>query len=649
MEGGVLDYKIKSKTYLMSKINFISLGGCQENGKNLYVVDVDSRLFVLDCGIKYPTSELYGVDYIRADLTYLQQRKKDIFGLFLTHGHEDAMGAVAQFVKIFPDIRIFGSTFTIALVKDLLETKGVAYNDEKLRIVDSKTTYKIKDTKISISFFNTAHNIADSYGIVINTEDGSIVYTSNFTFDPNQHQANYLAMFSSLVNASKNGVLALLTESLGALNEGSRGTILEFRQRIENIFVTSKGRLIFSLFSSDLQRVQQIINIASSFNRNIAILGRKTQRIIDIGIKMGYLKVPEERLVNLKFIDDKNTNNDPNLVVIVTGERHEPYYMLQRMARHIDRLVNINERDNIVILTNPYPGTEKMAARTLDLIYRVCTNVTTFTSDLLPESHADREEIKLMINILRPKYIFPVIGEYRHQYAVIQIANCVGFDTKNNLIIPDNGDIHNFTDGIYTGIHGSAPVGEIMNDGEAVGEVGEVVMRDRELLGEDGVILLSSNINPRTKKVITPLQIVSKGFAYLSEHPEFEEKIKSIFDDVADKYLSQARIDWAEFKSDIRNAEARLIYKTANANPIIIPVLISTDPTHLLTPHIEMGDDKSKKEKKTSSKSEKSDKPKKPQTKKTKVTDDKPKAKVARPKKVVKAKIETVKENTKVE
>ena len=581
----------------MSKINFISLGGCQENGKNLYVVEVDSRLFVLDCGIKYPTSELYGVDYIRADMTFLESRKKDIFGLFLTHGHEDAMGAVTQFVKFFPNVKVFGSTFTIALVKDLLASKAVSYDEKNLIVVNSKTLYKLANSSVSISFFNTAHNIPDSYGIIIHTADGNIVYTSNFTFDPNQHQADYLSMFSALVRASKEGVLALLTESSGALSEGSRGTIFEFKQRIENIFVTAKGRLIFSLFSSDLQRVQQIINIASSFNRNIAILGRKTQRVIDLGIKMGYLKVPEDRLVNLKFIDENNTNDDPNLVVIVTGERHEPYYMLQRMARHVDRLINITDHDNIIVLTNPYPGTEKMAARTLDMIYKVCTNVTTFTNDLLPESHADREEIKLLINLLRPKYIFPVIGEYRHQYAVIQIANCVGFDAVNNLIIPDNGDMHNFTDGVYTGIHGSVPVGEIMNDGEAVGEVGQVVMRDRELLGEDGVVLLSVNVNPRTKKVITPLQVVSKGFAYLSEHPEFEEKIVEEFNNVADKYLSQPRIDWAEFKSDIRNAEARLIYKAADANPIIIPVLISTDPAHLLTPKIDMSDTKGEKKK----------------------------------------------------
>jgi ribonuclease J len=211
----------------------------------------------------------------------------------------------------------------------------------------------------------------------------------------------------------------------------------------------------------------------------------------------------------------------------------------------------------------------------------------------------------MMINLLHPKYILPVQGEYRHQYACIQIANCVGFDTVNNLIIPDNGDLYNFTDGVLTGVKGSVPVGEIMNDGDVAGDVGQVVMRDRELLGESGVILLYSNINPRTKKVITPLQIVCKGFAYITEHPEFNEKITKAFENVCEKYLQQARIDWSEFKSDIRNAVSRMVYKEANASPIIIPVLISTDPSHLLKTVINMDQTKKAASKKVAPKSEK--------------------------------------------
>ncbi len=583
----------------MSKINFVSLGGCQELGKNLYVVEVDSKIYVLDCGIKYPTSELYGVDYISPDMSYLESRKNDIAGLFLTHGHEEACGAVYEFVTKFPNVKIFGSHFTLALVQDILKCKSIDITKLRFIEVNNKTLYKMPNSQVSLRFFNTAHNIYDSYGIIINTPDGNIIYTSNFTFDQNQHQADYTLMFQALVRAANEGVLALLPESQGALYESSRGTILEFKQRIENIFVKAKGRLIFSMFSNDLQRIQQIIDIASSFNRNIAVLGRKTQRTINLGMNMGYLRVPEDRLVNLKFIDETNKNDDPNLVVIVTGERHEPYYMLQRMANRRDRLININSNDNVVILTNPYPGTEKMAARTLDMIYRVCTNVTTFKQNLLPESHADREELKMMINLLHPKYIIPVQGEYRHQYACIQIAKCVGFDI-NNLLIADNGDIYNFTNGTLTGIKAQAEVGEIMNDGDVAGDVGRVVMKDRELLGESGVILVYVNINPRTKEIVTKPQVVSKGFSYINEHPEFSESIQGVFEKVSEKFLNASRIEWQDYKSSVREAISRLVYKEANCSPIIIPVLISTDPAHLLKPVIIM-----KKDRKPQAKSEK--------------------------------------------
>lgn len=583
----------------MSKINFVSLGGCQELGKNLYVVEVDSKIYVLDCGIKYPTSELYGVDYISPDMSYLESRKNDIAGLFLTHGHEEACGAVYEFVTKFPNVKIFGSHFTLALVQDILKCKNIDITKLRFIEVNNKTLYKMPNSQVSLRFFNTAHNIYDSYGIIINTPDGNIIYTSNFTFDQNQHQADYTLMFQALVRAANEGVLALLPESQGALYESSRGTILEFKQRIENIFVKAKGRLIFSMFSNDLQRIQQIIDIASSFNRNIAVLGRKTQRTINLGMNMGYLRVPEDRLVNLKFIDETNKNDDPNLVVIVTGERHEPYYMLQRMANRRDRLININSNDNVVILTNPYPGTEKMAARTLDMIYRVCTNVTTFKQNLLPESHADREELKMMINLLHPKYIIPVQGEYRHQYACIQIAKCVGFDI-NNLLIADNGDIYNFTNGTLTGIKAQAEVGEIMNDGDVAGDVGRVVMKDRELLGESGVILVYANINPRTKEIVTKPQVVSKGFSYINEHPEFSESIQGVFEKVSEKFLNASRIEWQDYKSSVREAISRLVYKEANCSPIIIPVLISTDPAHLLKPVIIM-----KKDRKPQAKSEK--------------------------------------------
>lgn len=558
----------------MSKINIFSLGGLQESGKNLFVIEIDSKIFVLDAGLKYPTSELYGVDNIIPDASYLFDNKDRIMGIFLTHGHDDHIGSVANLLEQIKT-KVYASRFTLALVRDSL--KPSLNNDENF--VEVKDSSELSFGDVKIRFYEVAHNIPDSFGIIINTKDGNIIYTGNFTFDQNAHQTNFTSMYQSLVRASREGVLALLPESLGALNEGGRGTILEFKQRIENMFLKSNGRIIVSLFSSDLQRIQMIVDISLSFGRRVAILGRKTQKIVNLAINLGYLKIPEDKMVNLKFIDDNKKNNDKDLVVIVTGERHEPYFMLQRMSKHIDRLIHLEAQDTVIILTNPYPGTEKMAARTLDMIYRVTTNVRSLKSNLLIESHADREELKQMINLLHPKYVIPVIGEYRHQYAIIQIARCVGFNL-DNLKILDNGDVLSIEDGKYIGITDSVPVGEIMIDGGAVGDVGDVVMRDRELLGEDGVLLVCCNINPRIKKLLTPVEIVSRGFTYLKENELFKEEIIKTFNKVADKHLKERFVNWSDFKNDLKNDLSRLVYKTSKANPIIIPVLISTDPDY---------------------------------------------------------------------
>ncbi len=293
-------------------------------------------------------------------------------------------------------------------------------------------------------------------------------------------------------------------------------------------------------------------------------------------MNLGYLNIPEENLANLKFMDSKNKNNDKDLVVLVTGERHEPYFMLQRMARGIDKLIKLEETDKVIILTKPFIGTEKMAARTLDIIYHVTSNVTEFSPQLLPASSANREEIKQMINILTPKYVIPVIGEYRHQYAVRIIADCIGY-TDDQVIIADNGDILSFVDGNYVGVIGDVASSEVLIDGKAFKDVGDVVMRDRELLAEDGVVLITANINPRTKTILVGPEVVSKGFTFQTEDGDILLEIKKLFMLVSSKFLTTKFINWSEFKTNIKNEISHYIYKSTKRNPIIIPVLISTD------------------------------------------------------------------------
>ena len=395
----------------MSKVNIFSLGGLQEDGKNLYVVEINEKMFILDAGLKYPTSELYGVDIIVNDISYLVENKNRVVGIFLTHAHDDHIGGVYHILKEF-NVPVFGSKFTLSVLIDKLKEENFEYNPEMFKVITPKTAMKLQGTEIR--FFEVSHNIPECLGIALKTEEGYIIYTGNFNFDQNS-KIDYAHMYRVLAIFAKEGVLALMTDCLGAIDDQSRGTILEFKLRITNILSQAQGRVVFSLFSSDILRIQQIVDIALEQNKRIAIIGRKTQRIVNQAMQLGYLNVPEESLANLRYIDDNNKNNDKDLVVLVTGERHEPYFMLQRMAKHIDRLIHLDQDDTIVVLTRPYLGTEKMAARTMDIIYRVTTKVKEFNAKLLPYASANREEIKQIINMLEPKYIIPVIGEYRHQ------------------------------------------------------------------------------------------------------------------------------------------------------------------------------------------------------------------------------------------
>lgn len=555
----------------MSKVNFIALGGVEENGKNLFLIEVDKKIFVLDCGLKHPSSELYGVDIIVNDLTYLVENLDRVQGVFLTNAHDEHIGGVSHLLRE-KKLKVYGTNFTINVLKMRLDEDEVEYGDN-LEVITPKTALKFDD--ITVRFFEVSHNIPGCVGVAISTEDGYVIYTSNYNFDQNS-KIDYAHMFRSLAIFSKEGVLALLSESLGANTEQSRGTILEFKLRIQNLISQSTGRIIFSLFSSDLLRIQQIFNIAISYGKRIALLGIKTQKLVRAAIQLGYLKIPEDKFVQLRFIDDKNKNNDEDLVVLVTGERHEPYYMLQRMARGIDRLIHLEKTDCIVVLTNPAIGTEKMAAKTLDIIYHVTSNVKQFSANLLPDANANREEIKEMINILKPKYIIPVIGEYRHQYALRIVADCVGY-SDDRILLADNGDILSFENGKYVGITGDVPCGEMLIDGKAFKDVGDVVMRDRELLAEDGLILITANINPRTKTIILGPEIVTKGVSFINGEENVINKLKQIFFLTSSKFLTSKFINWSEYKTGIKNEISHYIYKEMKRSPIIIPVLISTD------------------------------------------------------------------------
>jgi ribonuclease J len=538
----------------------------------MYVVDVDKDLFILDTGIKYPSAELYGVDEIIPDYRVLIRAKDRIKGIFLSHAHEDHISALPHILKDL-NVPVYATNFTMQIVKDLLKEEEFNLEDYKLNTITQNSI--IKFGSVRVSFFNTTHSIPESIGIAIHTLDGVIVYTSDFTFDQSGH-IQYHTDFKKINELAEKNVLALLMESLGSTLILNGGVNQNLNSKLNSVFANAEGRIIVSLFSSDLKKIQRVVDMCLAHHKKIAIIGRRAQRIVDIAIGDGYLDIPKSSLVNLKFIDDKNKNDDKDIVALVTGNRHEPFFMLQRMCKRIDRLIHISDQDTVILMTPPVPGTEKMAARTLDVLYRSDAKVENIDKRLLTAAHATGEELKMMMNLLKPKYIVPTIGEYRHQYGLKRLAVEIGYDPEEVFIL-DNGDVLNIKDKDAFVSRNEITVGDILIDGTAVGDVNDYVMKDRELLAEDGALLIVAHVSPKQKKILGEVEIVTKGFVYVQESEEILTKVKELFYKTSEKHLNGKYINWNEFKRDVRNDINRYIYQEIRRSPITIPVIISTE------------------------------------------------------------------------
>ena len=556
----------------MSKIRFFALGGLGENGKNMYVIEVDQQYFILDAGIKYPSAELYGVDEIIPDYKVMVRVKDRIRGIFLSHAHEDHIAALPHLLKDL-NVPVYATNFTMQIVSDMLKDEGYDLSTLTLNTISQNSI--IKFGNVRVTFFNTTHSIPESVGIAIHTIEGVIVYTSDFTFDQSS-DIKYQTDFRKINELSEKNVLALLTESLGSTLELNGGVNANLNHRLNSIYANAEGRIIVTAFSSDLRKIQRIIDISLAHKKKIAIIGRRAQRIVDIAIHSGYLTIPEESLTTFRYIDDKNKNDGNDVVALVTGNRHEPFFMLQRMCKKSDRLIHIDDKDTVILMTPPVPGTEKMAARTLDVLYRSDAQVKMIDKRLLTSAHATAEEIKMMINLLKPKYIIPTIGEYRHQYGVKRLAMEIGYSPENIFLL-DNGDVLNIDDKDTYVSRNDINVGEILIDGTAVGDVNDFVMKDRELLAEDGALLLVAYVSPKTKQILGDVKIVTKGFVYVQESEELLNKVKETFMDVSKRHLEGKYINWNDYKRDVRNEVNRFIYQETKRSPITIPVIISTE------------------------------------------------------------------------
>lgn len=552
----------------MSKIKIIPLSGVRENGKNMYIAEVGEDIFVLDCGLRYPENELLGIDTVIPDFTYLEDNADRVAGVFLTHGHADAIGALPYFLEKI-QVPVFGTELTIELAKMAVHRHEATKKFKEFHVIDVKT--EIEFESATVSFFATTHTIPDSVGICLKTTEGNIVYTGDFKFDQAAIPM-YQTDFGRLAEIGKEGMLALLSTSSNAENPTTVASEAQIAEEVYDTIRYWDGRIIVACVASNLQRVQQVINAAYRSNRKIVLTGQDFGRIIRTAMKLGKLEIPDESLL----ITQKEMKNcaDEELIVLETGRMGEPIKSLQRMASGAHRTLKIKEGDLVYITTTPTIAMETFVAKTEDIIYRAGGTVKNISDNLRVSGHASPNDLQLMLNLMKPKYFIPIQGEYRLMAAHANLAQEVGLPL-NHIFIPARGDILEYDKGELTAA-GSVPADNVMVDGIGVGDIGNIVLKDRKVLSEDGIFVAVVTINRREKRIVSKAQITSRGFVYVKASRDLIREGGEMVEKIVDKHLHQDDFEWSKLKQDIREQLSRYLFEQTKRRPVILPVIMES-------------------------------------------------------------------------
>lgn len=545
----------------MSKIKIFSLGGLNEIGKNMYVIEIDKDILVIDAGLKYADDQMLGVDYVIPNIEYLKENKKRIKGIFLTHGHFENDGAIQDIAESLSGIPIYGSKFTIALLKKELEIKKVS--TKNLVEIPAYKTLNIGHVKVFP--VGLSHSIPDNLGYAIYTKDGVIFYASDFVFDA-MMRGHYQTDMGKLAYIGKQGVLCLMTESIYANKVGHTSPNHRISSLIRETLSKSEGRIIFNVLSSHLYRIQELFNEVSKTDRKIIIMGKKLQSIVEYATQNNYL------FVDSKCIGDLSNINDPDVVIINSNDRERPYSTIYKIVNGYDKFVKLKPNDTVFLATPIYEGREKTFYKLLDDISKLDVEVVTLSKNNLSH-HASSEDLMMMIDLMKPKYYFPIKGEYRHQVANANLATQVGIP-DNHIILKENGFVASFVNGkLNENDFSKIPCGDISIDGDSSDDIGEVVLRDREMLSDNGIIVISATLSKKTKKIIAGPEILTRGFVYVKDSTELIEQIKEIctkviLDNVHDNY-----VDYGKIKSGIRENLSKYLNGQTGNKPMIISVL----------------------------------------------------------------------------
>ena len=550
----------------MSDIKIIALGGVRENAKNLYIVEINDSIFILDAGLRYPENEQLGVDFVIPNLDYLVENKDRIQGIFLTHGHADAIGALPYILQD-AKVPVFGSSLTIELAKLFVKNAGVnKFNN--FHVIDSETEIEFDDAVVS--FFKTTHSIPESMGIVLGTDRGNIVYTGDFKFDQ-AARPYYKTDLGRLAEIGREGVLALLSDSANATSTEQTASEAEVGQEIDQVIADADGRVIIAAVASNLVRIQQVFDSAAEHGRRVVLTGFDVENIVRTAIRLKKLTVEHEKLIVKP--KDMNKFEDHELIILENGRMGEPIDGLQKMAVGRHRYVQIKDGDLVYIVTTPSIAKEAAVARVNNAIYKAGGAVKMITQNLRVSGHANARELQLMLNLLRPQYLFPVQGEYRELQAHAELALEVGI-LPENIYIVKRGDIMHLSEDQGFLLEGTVPAGDVMIDGNAIGDVGNIVLRDRKVLSEDGIFIVALTVNRKEKKIISKAKVHTRGFVYVKKSRDILRESSDIINKTVEDYLAQDSFDWGELKGAVRDSLAKYLFDQTKRRPAILPVVM---------------------------------------------------------------------------
>ncbi len=498
----------------------------------MYLVEVDREIFVIDAGLMFPEEEMLGIDIVIPDITYLIENKDRVKGIFLTHGHEDHIGALSYVLSQI-DIPVYGTKLTLALANAKLKEQEFT---EKVNFIEVDSDTIVEMDSVQVSFFRTNHSIPDSIGVCIHTSEGAIVYTGDFKFDQAATKL-YKPEIGKMADIGDQGVLCLLSDSTEAERPGYTTSEIMIERSLTNSFYYAPGRVIAACFASDINRIQHIFNAAQGTGRKVAVVGKSLERIYHIALDLGYLEVEEDLIIPLAEIKDYP---DEKIVVLMTGSQGEPIEALQKMAKQTHKLINIQHGDTVLIAASPLRGTEIFISKTVDLLFRAGANVIYGRSSIQVSSHGSQEELKFMINLMKPKYLIPVHGEYRMLKAHRKLALECGL-TNQQIVIPDRGDIIELKEG-KASISGKVPSGNILIDGIGVGDVGNIVLRDRRLLSQDGILIVVVTLTRHDKRIAAGPEIISRGFVYVRESEKLMDDSTNLVREIVEKNIAKGYI-----------------------------------------------------------------------------------------------------------